>query len=144
MKDFKFVTSVDDMERISRKDLGDNFDAILERVDKEDIGFVIEDEGKDNLVLIPARWYMFHLDDDFGCIVNSALRYAIGRSTYMPSVVCDFVRKYMRIFDTKTIDVMITDINRELENNIDQAELWANLRVDLINRQQEMVHKNEK
>ena len=46
------------MERITRQQLVDNFDEILERVNNESIGFVILDyEGKDGQVLCPAKWF---------------------------------------------------------------------------------------
>lgn len=48
---------VDTMERITRQYLADNFDEILEKVNKEDIGYVILDnEGRDGQVLCPAIW----------------------------------------------------------------------------------------
>ena len=101
MFDFKYLMPLDTMERITRQHLCDNFDAVLERVDKENIGFVIlNEEGKDGQVLCPARWMEYCFDDDFGCIINSALRYAIRRHTYMPGVVVDFIRKYINILDT--------------------------------------------
>ena len=60
------MKSTETMERITRQRLCDNFDEILDRVDKEDIGFVIlNDEGKDGYVLCPARWMQYCFDDDF-------------------------------------------------------------------------------
>ena len=87
MNEYKYLQPLDQMERISRTVLGDQLDELLEKIDKENIGYVITDEGKDDLVLCPAQWFSFVFDDDFGCIVNSALRYSIGRHTYMPSVL---------------------------------------------------------
>ena len=67
------MKSIETMERITRQRLCDNFDEILDRVDKEDIGFVIlNDEGKDGYVLCPARWFQINFSDDLGCIINSA------------------------------------------------------------------------
>lgn len=52
------LKSTDTMERITRQQLVDNFDEILERVNNENIGFVIlDDEGKDGQVLCPAKWF---------------------------------------------------------------------------------------
>ena len=52
------LKSTDTMERITRQQLVDNFDEILERVNNESIGFVIlDDEGKDGQVLCPAKWF---------------------------------------------------------------------------------------
>lgn len=76
MHTFRYLMPLDTMERISRQKLCEDFDNVLERVDKEDIGFVIvDDEGKEGHVLCPARWMEYCFDDDFGCIINSALRY---------------------------------------------------------------------
>lgn len=95
MHTFRYLMPLDTMERISRQKLCEDFDNVLERVDKEDIGFVIvDDEGKEGHVLCPARWMEYCFDDDFGCIINSALRYAISRHTYMPGVVVDIIRRY--------------------------------------------------
>lgn len=79
MHTFRYLMPLDTMERISRQKLCEDFDNVLERVDKEDIGFVIvDDEGKEGHVLCPARWMEYCFDDDFGCIINSALRYVVG------------------------------------------------------------------
>lgn len=52
------LKSTDTMERITRQQLVDNFDEILERINNENIGFVILDvEGKDGQVLCPAKWF---------------------------------------------------------------------------------------
>ena len=70
------MKSIETMERITRQKFCDNFDEILDRVDNEDIGFVIlNNEGKDGHVLCPARWFQINFSDDLGCIINSALRY---------------------------------------------------------------------
>ena len=48
---------VNTMERITRQQLADNFDEILDKVISENIGYVILDnDGKDGQVLCPAEW----------------------------------------------------------------------------------------
>ena len=129
---YKFLQPTDKMECISRNELAANLDEILDKVSKKDIGMVITEEGKKDLVLCPKYWFDFCFDDDFGCIVNSAVRYSLGRNTYMPSTVAAFVRKYMDILGTKTIRVMMTDILRALEDpKLYQRELWWSLYADL-------------
>ena len=44
---------LESMERISRQVLADDLDTVLERISREDIGLVITEEGKDDLVLCP-------------------------------------------------------------------------------------------
>ncbi|HPE96268.1 MAG TPA: hypothetical protein PLT66_09410, partial [Bacillota bacterium] len=65
MRDFKFLQPTDTMERISRNDLSDRFDEILETVDRDNVGFVITDENKKDYVLCPAKWFDYCFDDDF-------------------------------------------------------------------------------
>lgn len=144
MHTFRYLMPLDMMERISRQKLCEDFDNVLERVDKEDIGFVIvDDEGKEAHVLCPARWMEYCFDDDFGCIINSALRYAIPRESYMPRVVVDFILRYINIIDTKTIDVAIKDIAQELKrNNVHNPEMWFDLKKELEERLAYLQKKN--
>jgi hypothetical protein len=143
MRANKYIQPLDQMERISRTALGKQLDEILDRVDKENVGFVISDEGKKDLVLCPAYWFTFAFDEDFGCIVNSALRYSIGRHTYMPSVVMDFVRKYLAVMDTRTVSVMIEDIEREIaDERLDYREEWISLQNELRARYKIMLNKD--
>ena len=128
MDNWKFLQPVDTMERITAEDLAKSFDSITERCSKENLGFVIESNAN-QYVLCPAQWFNYCFDDDFGCIINSALRYAIHRHTYMPEVVVDFVRKYLEILDTKTLSVIIEDIQREMNfmGGPDNPQMWQSL-----------------
>ena len=142
----KYLQPLDEMKRITRQELADNFDEILDTVEKDSVGYVIKDpDGKNDVVLCPADWFNFCFDDDFGCIVNSALRYAIGRHTYMPSVVRDFIRKYMNVLDSKTLVVAIRDIDNELRlGDLDEADEWSLLRSELQARLNEMQENTKK
>ena len=142
----KYLQPLDEMKRITRQELADNFDEILETVEKDSVGYVIKDpDGKNDVVLCPADWFNFCFDDDFGCIVNSALRYAIGRHTYMPSVVRNFIRKYMTVLDAKTLVVAIRDIDSELRiGELDDADEWSLLRSELQVRLDELQEKKDK
>lgn len=55
MKLINFLQPVETMKRVSREELCDKLDDLLETVNKENVGFVITNEGKDDLVLCPAR-----------------------------------------------------------------------------------------
>lgn len=132
MKERSLMKPADQMARVTRHELGERLDEILEIADRDDVGFVITDEGKDDMVLCPARWFELTFDDNFGCIVNCAVRYAIGRETYMPSAVIGFVRDNMGFMDGKTINVMIKDIEREAENEcLFHRNEWLRLRDEL-------------
>ena len=133
----------ENMEHISRADLAEHLDEYLERADKENIGFVITDEGKNDLILCPASWFGIVADSDLECIIGCALRYAIGRNTYMPGLVCDFIKKHIDVLSENAVEVMINDIDRELENNIEQADVWQSLRSDLAQKQKDYIDMNK-
>lgn len=51
-------------------------------------------------------------NDDFGAVLNCAVRYAIGRKTYMPGLVIDFIKPLIPYLSSKTLwcfDQDITD-----------------------------------
>ena len=54
---------------------------------------------------------MKEYDKDLGTIAICAVRYAIGRQTYMPGIVQDFVMRHPAIVDERVRDVMIRDID---------------------------------
>lgn len=62
MRSWKCFQPLEAMERITRQELADHFDDILERIDRANIGVVILNEaGKDGHVLVPLEW----VDADF-------------------------------------------------------------------------------
>ena len=128
MKQTESFHTTENMERISRQHLCDNLDSILETVSRENIGFVITDAGKDDLVLCPASWLSPLVSEGFGCIVNSAVRYSLGQDTYMPGIAVQFILEHMNLLDIRTVTVMYRDIQKALENeNLPHRETWASL-----------------
>lgn len=127
--------TTENMERISRQHLCDNLDSILETVSRENIGFVITDAGKDDLVLCPASWLSPLTSEGFGCIVNSAVRYSLGRDTYMPGIAVQFILEHMNLLDIRTVTVMYRDIQKALEDeNLPHRETWVSLMYALETR----------
>ena len=144
MSEWKYLKPLDTMERITRQELIDRFDSILNEVDAEDVGVVIlGEDGNDEFVLCPARWMEYCFDKDFGCIISCAIRYAIRRETYMPSVVVDFVRKYLHVLDSNTIKVAIEDIESEINmDSVPYPGIWLSLKQDLLKQQAYLLEKN--
>lgn len=135
MKLINFLHPIETMKRVSREELAEKLDDLLEVVNKENVGFVITNEGKDDLVLCPAKWFDLYYDDDFGCIINSAVRYSLGRSSYMPSTTVKFVLKYLMVLDVRTITVMIEDIDRSLvDEQLPYKDTWLSLKYALEDR----------
>lgn len=62
------------------------------------------------------------IDEDFGTVLVCSLRYCIGRQTYMPSFVIDFIRPLLPDLDNRTLKVMINDIK--------YAESYGDERID--------------
>ena len=68
-------------------------------------------------------------EDDFGVILNCAVRYAIGRRTYIPVLVADFITPLIPKLDKRTLGTLERDI-REAENYGDKLidePVWMNL-----------------
>ena len=139
MKLINFLQPIETMKRVSREELAEKLDDIIEVVNKENVGFVITNEGKDDLVLCPVKWFDLYYDDDFGCIINSAVRYSLGRSSYMPSTTVQFVLRYIMVLDVRTITVMINDIDRALvDENLPYRDTWLTLKYALEDRLQKI------
>ena len=139
MKLINFLQPIEAMKRVSREEFAEKLDDLLEIVNKENVGFVITNEGKDDLVLCPAKWFDLYYDDDFGCIINSAVRYSLGRSSYMPSTTVKFVLKYIMVLDVRTITVMIEDIDRSLvDEQLPYKDTWLSLKFALEDRLEKM------
>ena len=56
------------------------------------------------------------ISQDFELMMISALRYAIGRYTYMPSVTIEYIRYLIPQLSAKTLFVMMRDIDEEIEH----------------------------
>ena len=71
--------------------------------------------------------------DDFESVLICALRYCLGRQTYMPSIVIAFVRPMLSALSVRALSVIVRDIENAKggapglgDPNID-APLWLNL-----------------
>lgn len=139
-----FLQPLETMKRISREELAEKLDDLLDIVNKDNVGFVITNEGKDDLVLCPAKWFDYYLDNDFGCIINSAVRYSLGRSSYMPSTTIRFILKYLKILDSRTITVMIRDIDMAFsDDNLPYRDSWLSLKYALEDRLQKIQSEGD-
>ena len=70
--------------------------------------------------------------EDFGLIVLCAFRYALGRMTYIPSVVAGFIKANINEIETRDIHIMIREIgecHEEGHLGMDcDVKLWLDLR----------------
>lgn len=154
------LPSTENMERISRQELADNLDAVLDRVLRENIGLVITDEGKDDLVICPSSWLDPFHTEDFGSVVNCALRYAMHAEDAESEAVIRYLRRRCGILDEKTLSVAVADLDKELKQpspSLKNPQIWqelqalfrqrlAELRADLLKdaEQQDSLAKHDK
>lgn len=118
--------------RITRTQFCEQMDEVMDRVEHEDTAFVLTEQGKGDLLICPAHWFEFQIDNNFEMMVVCAVRYAVGRATYMPSIVDEFVRKYLSVLRTRTLGFIRRDIKEWLDREVlDQRELWSNLYADI-------------
>lgn len=74
-------------------------------------------------------------DDNFGAVLICAVRYSIGRMTYMPKLVQDFIRPLLPYLSNKTLFVMDRDIseaNSYGDPNIDEPD-WKRFMQEVRN-----------
>lgn len=60
----------------------------------------------------PPRIIVEANDDFFGAVLNCAVRYALGRRTYMPGLVMEQIRKWLPLLSEKTLWCFEQDIAR--------------------------------
>ena len=124
------LPSTETMERISRQELAANLDAVLDRVLRENIGLVITDEGKDDLVLCPSAWLDPFHTEDFGSVINCALRYAMHAEDKESEAVIRYLRHRCGILDEKTLSVAVADLDKELKQpslSLKNPQVWQEL-----------------
>ena len=68
------IPTVSEMEHITSKEFGENMDAILEQVAKENIALIIDHADK-SYVLCPARWFEVPELTQLEVMVKNAVRY---------------------------------------------------------------------
>lgn len=80
---------------------------------------------------------------DFGAVVNCAVRYAVGRATYMPHLVVDFITPILSELDDTTLFVMRRDIEESdsLGDPRIDAPKWRKLLLDI---NLELLHQAKK
>lgn len=65
-------------------------------------------------------------DDRGGAVLNCAVRYALGRSSYMPGLVMGVIRPMLKDCNTKTIAVFVQDVSEWLERTKPETGFFDN------------------
>jgi len=113
------------------------FDSVLEN---DQVTAVQLPSGKCVAVLPQENVALFE-DNDLRLIIIGALRYSMGRMTYMPDVVSKFIKRHLNLIDENTLNILIRDIKEHL---VDYAEhepypqTWNSLQLALEARLKEL------
>ena len=67
-------------------------------------------------------------DDDFTCILVSAIRYTIGRESYMPKLVTDYIRPLLPYLTDKALFLFERDIREQ--GNMDYERAYGDPLID--------------
>ncbi len=133
------------MPRITRKELGDNLDEILEKVEKDNIGYVIQDEGHRDVVLCPARWFSYCFDENFGDMLICAVFGAITFGDHTFDVICAFIRKHLPVIDLHTLEELERHITDLMEDQTsDHKAATGRLILEDIRTQIEAIYNARK
>lgn len=84
-------------------------------------------------------------DDNFGAVLNCAVRYSLGRRSYMPYLVISFIKPLVPELSTKTLWAIRADINSAhkfdgLGDPQIDAPMWIALRDEV---QKELVKRGK-
>ena len=119
-----------DYASISVDDLKDQANSLLNLVAEEQRPLrVLMNSGKEFL-LFPQDMLAPISDPDFRLILLSAMRYAMGRKTHMPSVAADYIKRHLQLLDDKFLVLAADDIRQHLEDYAEHeanSDLWQNL-----------------
>lgn len=71
-------------------------------------------------------------DNDFGCILCAAVRYSLGRRTYMPGLVTDFIRPLLPYLNDNAVHNMRKEVS-EFDDYGDSCDVrtWMNFLDDV-------------
>ena len=85
---------------------------------------------------------LVEINEDFCTILICAIRYCLGRQTYMPSLVTDFIRPLLPHLDDKTLRVMRADITvtESYGNETIDKPIWMRFLNDI---EQEICRRKE-
>ena len=119
-----------DYESITIDELKEQTNNLLDRVTEEQHPLrVCMNNGKEFL-LFSQDLLAPICDSDFRLVLLSAMRYAMGRNTYMPAVVSGYIKRHIRFLDDKFLALAADDIRRHLEDYAEHEpnpNLWQGL-----------------
>ena len=105
-----------DCKSITIDELKGQSSKLLNQAIKERQPLRVSTEDGMEFMLFPQELLAPLCDNDFCLIVLSAMRYAMGRNTYMPLVVSDYIKRHIWLLDDKFLVLAANDIRRHFED----------------------------
>ena len=119
-----------DYESITVDELKNQTNSLLNLVTEELRPLTVTMENGKEFLLFPRELLNPLYDHDFRLILMAAMRYAMGKNTAIPLTVAQYIRRYLRLLDAKTLTLAIDDIRSHLTDygeHEPNPELWQNL-----------------
>lgn len=124
------VNSFQDYKSITIDELKNQANSLLNLVTEEQRPLrVCMNNGKEFL-LFPQDLLAPICDSGFRLILLSAMRYAMGRNTCMPTIVTDYIKRHIQLLDDKFLVLATDEIRRHLEDYAEHEpnpNLWHGL-----------------
>lgn len=119
-----------DYEAITIDDLKDKTNSLLNLMAEEQWPLRVSKENSKEFLMFPRDLLAPLYDHDFRLILIAAMRYAMGRNTYMPMVVADYIKRHILLLDDKFLVMAADDIRRHFEDygeHEPNPNLWQSL-----------------
>lgn len=110
------VKPFDEYESITLNDLKDQTNSLLNLVTEELRPLRVSMKNGKEFLMFPQDLLDPLCDHDFRLILLAAMRYAMGRNTYMPTVVVDYLKRHIQLLDDKFLVLAADDIRRHFED----------------------------
>jgi len=81
------------------------------------------------------------MDNDFGLIVCCAVRYGLGRRTYITSFISDYIVKHIKEIDTLSLGNIKESIQKQRENFLYDKPLGDSCDVEAWEKAEQAVMK---
>ena len=110
------VKPFQDCKSVTIDELKGQTSELLDRATAERQPLRVSMKDGREFLLFPQELLNPLCDNDFRLIVLSAMRYAMGRNTYMPLVVTDYIKRHIWLLDDKFLVLAANDIRRHFED----------------------------
>ena len=110
------VRPFQDCKSVTIDELKGQTSELLDRATAERQPLRVSMKDGREFLLFPQELLNPLCDNDFRLIVLSAMRYAMGRDTYMPLMVADYIKRHIRLPDDKSLVLAANDVRCYFED----------------------------